>query len=399
MNVDYQSGCDNLQEISTDYKKELAYEQVFLAAAAYSDEPKVCVEKLKAGSSILPSDIDIVEVIARQCDDTIFEYKECAAIIGLSVSRKSIYVSFRGTTSISPQLILQSLSILFESKLAYGKGHVQKYFLTAYQKLSCLEPRVMNLLEQYPDFTVHFSGHSLGGALASIAAFTFSQKGLLDRNSMKLYTYGMPRVGDKLYAADFREKVYESFRVVNYKDCVTHFPTCFISCRHEGATGPYHHHTEVFYDTSNMLSESFFRVCNGNEDDVCSHKYQGPIKTVANARFCTDYHTRYFDIPVGKHCDETMNKRRKRSDVSDMSHLLSSEYCSVLQKGNDGWFVFSNRVTKITKASNISTNDTSSVTDSLTTVIDDDYECAASPAYQTVPNMLLVIPTLTYVLM
>ncbi|XP_067939932.1 uncharacterized protein [Watersipora subatra] len=160
MNVKHQSDCDRLEEISTNYSKELAYEQVFLAAAAYSDEPKVCIEKLKAGRNTLPNDIDIVEVIARPCDNTIFKYKECAAIIGLSVSRESIYVSFRGTTSFIPQFIVQAFSILFKSKLAYGKGHVQKYFLIAYQKLSCLEPQVMKLLEQYPDFTVHFSGHS-----------------------------------------------------------------------------------------------------------------------------------------------------------------------------------------------------------------------------------------------
>ena len=71
-----------------------------------------------------------------------------------------------------------------------------------------------------------FCGHSLGAALATLAADRFG-------NVAGLYTFGSPRVGDKSFADDF---FIPTYRFVNNNDIVTQVPPL-----------PYHHVGQLRY--------------------------------------------------------------------------------------------------------------------------------------------------------
>jgi pimeloyl-ACP methyl ester carboxylesterase len=71
-----------------------------------------------------------------------------------------------------------------------------------------------------------FVGHSLGGALATIAAAHI--KSLFPNLLVKCVTFGSPRVGNAAFAKWF-ESVDESVRVVNGNDIVTRSPKLFYS--------------------------------------------------------------------------------------------------------------------------------------------------------------------------
>jgi len=62
--------------------------------------------------------------------------------------------------------------------------------------------------------SVWFTGHSLGGALATLAADQYG-------SGAELYTFGSPRVGDRTFADHFRVNAY---RFVNNDDVVTKVP-------------------------------------------------------------------------------------------------------------------------------------------------------------------------------
>ena len=72
--------------------------------------------------------------------------------------------------------------------------------------------RVKELVAKYPNYKVADSGHSLGGAIASIAAYELVSDRYVSSDQIMLYTYGMPRVGDKKYALDHYRMVPESWR-------------------------------------------------------------------------------------------------------------------------------------------------------------------------------------------
>ncbi len=73
-------------------------------------------------------------------------------------------------------------------------------------------------LRHLPSDTVWFTGHSLGAALATLAADRFGEPA-------GVYTFGSPRVGTLEFVAGFdgRHK-QRSFRYVNNNDVVTHVP-------------------------------------------------------------------------------------------------------------------------------------------------------------------------------
>jgi hypothetical protein len=73
-----------------------------------------------------------------------------------------------------------------------------------------------NHVEAIRGKTIWFTGHSLGAALATIAAARF-ENGTIDG----LYTFGSPRVGDDVFKASFTVPYY---RFVNNADIVPHVP-------------------------------------------------------------------------------------------------------------------------------------------------------------------------------
>jgi predicted lipase len=58
---------------------------------------------------------------------------------------------------------------------------------------------VRTQLAAHPGYTIITTGHSLGGALSSLAGL--SMKSNFPTNPVQLYTFGQPRTGDAGYAA------------------------------------------------------------------------------------------------------------------------------------------------------------------------------------------------------
>jgi len=70
---------------------------------------------------------------------------------------------------------------------------------------------------------IFVTGHSLGGALAILAAAVLRLD--LGREVAGVYTYGQPRVGDPAFAAAYDEVLWDqTFRFVNNWDIFPHFP-------------------------------------------------------------------------------------------------------------------------------------------------------------------------------
>ena len=123
-------------------------------------------------------------------------------------------VAFRGT---QPDDWSDLFDIARFFPVAWDVGHVHGGFAEALEAVwRPLEAALDSLPGGCP---VWFTGHSLGAALASLAAFRRrSQAG-------GLYTFGSPRVGDGVFAAAL-DRTFDrrSIRYVNDHDVVTHVP-------------------------------------------------------------------------------------------------------------------------------------------------------------------------------
>lgn len=100
-----------------------------------------------------------------------------------------------------------------------GMGYLHNGFVDVWDKLKRQVQIRLNKSE--PLFIV---GHSLGGAVATIAALALHNKGFkIDA----IYTFGSPRVGNSEWKKKFNESGIEYHRIVNGDDIVTSVPKLF----------------------------------------------------------------------------------------------------------------------------------------------------------------------------
>lgn len=80
--------------------------------------------------------------------------------------------------------------------------------------------KISGLVQGLKGYKLYITGHSLGGALALIAA-----KDLNSDNIAACYTFGSPRVGNEDFGEDIKPPIY---RVVNAADVVPHTPPSYL---------------------------------------------------------------------------------------------------------------------------------------------------------------------------
>lgn len=147
-----------------------------------------------------------------------------------------IVVSFRGT---EPTLLKSDWTTDAKIKMTDGPfGKVHRGFQQALKAVwSQLTKRLQNLelhcQEGGIPATVWFTGHSLGGALAEVAAAKLLDD--FDFPITGLYTFGKPRVGDSDYAKFMGQLAGGwSYRFVNRSDIVPRVPPRILGYRHVG---------------------------------------------------------------------------------------------------------------------------------------------------------------------
>ena len=80
--------------------------------------------------------------------------------------------------------------------------------------------RVTALLQKYKNASIITTGHSLGAAIAAIAAI--EMKSLFPNTKVNLHNFGQPRVGNIKMAEFMNSKLDGIYRVVHNRDLVPH---------------------------------------------------------------------------------------------------------------------------------------------------------------------------------
>ena len=136
-------------------------------------------------------------------------------------------VSFRGTENFQDWMTNLRYSMGPADSLPPAANdstaRVHHGFRDAFRSVRGQVDRYLSCAEGLPVF---ITGHSLGGALATLGAAHLSGWGLA-----ACYTFGAPRVGNKGFSSGLRTPFY---RVVNPGDPVPHVPTPLRGYRHAG---------------------------------------------------------------------------------------------------------------------------------------------------------------------
>ncbi|TKR87350.1 hypothetical protein L596_011761 [Steinernema carpocapsae] len=240
------------------------YQMMPLSAAAYAEDPDPCFK-----TAFPYGNASIHKIVHKYID--VSDTDSCKAFSAVSHNDKTIILAFRGTNGFV-QLVEEGFETLWDSDKFIAGGRVAHYFNLAFKTVwdEGLKNAFLELRNTYPDYEVWITGHSLGGAMASLAAATIAHLEYVEKSKLKLLTFGQPRVGDWAFAKAHDSLVFYSYRVVHNRDTVPHVPP-----EHSPAAwfdGYRHHASEVFYK-NDMKPGQPYTVCHEDEGKTCSDQF------------------------------------------------------------------------------------------------------------------------------
>lgn len=177
---------------------------------------------------------------------------------------------------------------------------------------------VASAMQTHPNFKLVITGHSLGGAIATIAAGELRSQ----QYHCDLYTYGSPRVGNAVYAnfiSNQQQLLGREFRVTNLDDPVPRLPPMLLGYRH---TNVEYWISENNYDGVGVED---MKICHGLDSIGCN---------AGTSRFNLTAHNDYFQF-VGPAWLSALSGNGVRSDAAAQSTSFATYDAQAVSSGVD----------------------------------------------------------------
>jgi triacylglycerol lipase len=161
------------------------------------------------------------------------EYFDCKGAEAYLLENKyEIILACRGTEPGEMQDIIHDIKV----KLVPSSSQIGKVHMGFKEALDKIWPNVVEKIKKSRGVKkVYFTGHSLGAAMATLAAVRTSRLSFFPKVE-GLYTFGSPKVGNSKYIRFMNELSIPHVRWVNNIDIVTRVPLW-----------PYKHHSKAYY--------------------------------------------------------------------------------------------------------------------------------------------------------
>lgn len=163
-------------------------------------------------------------------------------------------------------------------KTPLGSEHVHHGFNAA---VDAVFPQILAATKSLSDLgrgpfvvPLFVTGHSLGGAMAFLAALRLAK---LQFPVHAVYTFGQPRTGDSIFAADYDAALRDaSFRFVNQEDAIPALPPWGLGYRHCGV--------EVFMPSGGgyVIDPSGWQKAGSKISGFCGATFRGSFAPLAN---------------------------------------------------------------------------------------------------------------------
>lgn len=138
-------------------------------------------------------------------------------------SKEHNILTFRGTQTQTEWLSnLNAAQVEWVSPDNQFYGHAHAGF---WQITQNLKPSLKEIAQELdPNIPCYVTGHSLGAAIATLAAFELAQAAPQLKKQIRLYTYAGPRVCSPAFAKVHSQLIPNAYRIVNLSDSVPLVP-------------------------------------------------------------------------------------------------------------------------------------------------------------------------------
>ena len=166
---------------------------------------------------------DLPELEPKMIESLNDSFTDTQAAILADSTNNRLYVVFRGTD----QPIDWINNVQFRQQIyPYGDGNsavkFHRGFMAAY---FAIRNTLLEVMAQFRDQHIIATGHSLGGALATIGVLDLQYNlGSSENFDFSAYTFGAPRVGNQALVESFNRRIPDSHRFIYGWDVVTRVP-------------------------------------------------------------------------------------------------------------------------------------------------------------------------------
>ncbi|KAF1845047.1 alpha/beta-hydrolase [Cucurbitaria berberidis CBS 394.84] len=153
---------------------------------------------------------------------------DITGFVATDTTNKLIVLSFRGSRSVRNWLTNLNFPIVPTTLCTTCTASIG-FWSSWLEAQSSVISAISTARAQYPEYKVVATGHSLGGALASLAAGVLRSQGV----TVDLYTYGAPKVGLEGISQYLGSGSHgQTFRVTHKADPVPKLPPALLGYRH-----------------------------------------------------------------------------------------------------------------------------------------------------------------------
>ncbi|GAB0134387.1 hypothetical protein EsDP_00002764 [Epichloe bromicola] len=194
------------------------------AAAAYCNFDAAPGRTIVCGKNACP--------LVQQNEPTVMasfagQHTGIGAYVAVDVIRREIVLSVRGSSNI--RNFITDIIFAWQGCDLASDCKVHTGFAKSWEEIQDAAARAIRTArEQNPGFRVVATGHSLGGAVATLAAAHLRREGY----AVDVYTYGSPRVGNDKFADWMTGQPGGQWRVTHHDDPVPRLPPIFVGYRH-----------------------------------------------------------------------------------------------------------------------------------------------------------------------
>jgi hypothetical protein len=217
-------------------------------------------------------------------ESSIDKYYDFNFVLWRNDKYKKYIIAFPGTRHDILELLNEAINSKLVDYDSNSNVKVVNYFYKVMLKMKeiIFTPEVLSDIDSHPGYQVIVTGHSLGGAVASLIIYEAVNRNYIspEYNEPVLITLGQPRTGNEQFVIDFNSKIKNYFRVVRDGDIVASIPYLLIN-------NPYKHLGGLILVNKEMTSMNYCPLDIGEDypDKECVRTKSVDIR----------YHIHYFN--------------------------------------------------------------------------------------------------------
>lgn len=185
----------------------------------------------------------------------------------------SIYITYKGLSSID--MAFKCINVM--PSIYDNNSYIHGGYLECYNSIKDIIHDILQDLEKIcinENKYLVFTGHSLGGVLASLSAYEYAKRDYIKKDMVKCITFGSPGIGNSDFISLFKNTVPNNYRVTLSKDFVPQIP--FYNHTHNNIHFDNDDDTKEFsiskYDDINDINDKEFEKIIDNRKNVLLQK-------------------------------------------------------------------------------------------------------------------------------